>query len=734
MHYRLTILQTMVLVITLLFAKFTWGEDEYLRVEQAFTYKVSADANDLTVLWNIAPGYYLYKSRMAYSSRTSGITLGEPVMEPGEMKEDDYFGLQEVFRQQLKVVIPYSGSRESALLTLLIKSQGCADKGLCYPPQRWETDVTLPVSVGAKADGGLLNTLVRRNEFGTMADEFLPVNEAFRFSAIMFDDYTLMVRWDIADGYYLYRDKLSITGYSDLVQFADINWPAGVAKTDEHFGAVKVFYYTAEAQVPVSRASKEGGELLIEAGFQGCAEDAICYPPGVQSFKVTIPPATTTASTAQMTSGGSGSNALQVSEQDKLAGLISTGALPAVLATFFGLGLLLAFTPCVLPMVPILSGIIGGQKEPLTTRRSFILSLVYVLAMALTYTIIGVIVGLLGGNIQAMFQNPVVLISFSLVFVALALAMFDVWQFQVPVAVQNKISHVGTGGGYMGVAVMGVLSALIVGPCVAAPLVGALIFIGQSGDAVRGGLALFALSIGMGTPLLVYGATAGQLMLRAGAWMETIKRLFGIMLLGVAIWLLARILPVDIVMLLWAALAVATAWVLGLFRKTEHLAMRSLAGALLLYGAVLAASGLTGGYDPASPLRGTPWGPQEQHLEFQRIKSVEDLQAAVAAASSRGQNTMLDFYADWCVECIKMEKDAFSAAEVQGVLENVVLLQADVTENDAIDKALMKHLGIIGPPTIAFYDRQGNERRNYRVVGFMAADEFARHSTAAVAE
>ncbi|MEO1576599.1 MAG: protein-disulfide reductase DsbD [Pseudomonadota bacterium] len=364
-----------------------------------------------------------------------------------------------------------------------------------------------------------------------------------------------------------------------------------------------------------------------------------------------------------------------MSEQDGLAQLIATGSLPIVLLTFFALGVGLAFTPCVLPMVPILSSMIMGQGENVTARKGFIMSLAYVLPMALTYTVAGVAVAMAGKNIQAIFQNPYILVTFSIVFVALALAMFDVYQFQMPTGLQNRLNRISSqqsGGNLVGVGVMGILSALIVGPCVAAPLVGVLIFIGQSGDAVRGGLTLFALSLGMGAPLLLFGASAGKLAVKAGAWMNTVKSIFGILLLGVAVWLLARVLPPRVTMLLWAALAVLTGVVLGVFKKRDGgmapgPLMRVAGVAATVYGLALGVSAALGGFDPVSPLRGTPFH-AEQHLEFELIKTVDDLDTAVARASAEGRPVMLDFYADWCVSCKEMEKYVFTKPEVHAAL------------------------------------------------------------------
>ncbi len=392
-------------------------------------------------------------------------------------------------------------------------------------------------------------------------------------------------------------------------------------------------------------------------------------------------------------------------------------------------------------MIPILSGIIAGQGKSITTRKAFTLSLVYVLAMALTYTFAGVLAGLFGGNLQAAFQNPWILSAFAGVFVLLALSMFGFYDLQLPSSLQSKLTEISNkqqGGTLVGVAIMGFLSALIVGPCVAPPLAGALIYIGQTGDAMLGGLALFALSMGMGAPLIAIGASAGKLLPHAGSWMDAVKAVFGIALLGVAIIMLERIIPADIAMFLWGVLLIVSAIYLGALRHLEIEAggwqkfWKGLGVVFLIYGSLMLVGAAAGGKDTLQPLRGLAIGGGNTHnaqeLVFQRIKSVDDLEREISAASAAGKTLMLDFYADWCVSCKEMEKYTFTDNKVIIALSNTVLLQADVTANDELDQALLQgHFGLPGPPAIIFYGIDGQERRNYRVVGFKSADEFASH-------
>jgi thiol:disulfide interchange protein DsbD len=428
-----------------------------------------------------------------------------------------------------------------------------------------------------------------------------------------------------------------------------------------------------------------------------------------------------------------------VSEQDRLASLIRDGRLPLVLATFFGLGLLLAFTPCVLPMVPILSGIIAGQGSSVTPKRAFTLSLAYVLGMAVTNTLAGVAAAAAGQQVQALFQKPWIIVLFALFFVVMALSMFGLFTIQVPAALQTRLSDASNrqrAGTLGGVAAMGALSALIVSACVAPPLFAALAVIAQTGDMLRGGSALFAMSLGMGVPLLAVGASAGRLLPKAGAWMDTVKQFFGVLLLAVAVWMLARILPERVTLALWAVPALAGAWLLWRWRPSTGAStgpgtgVGARGGATRIAGLLLGAWGLTmligaalGGRDPLAPI--PQLAREAKGLEFRSIKGTDGLDRELAAAAAAGRPVMLDFYADWCVSCKEMERYTFTDPKVQQALAGAVLLKADVTANDAADQALLQRFGIFGPPTIAFWGPDGRERTQYRVVGFMKAAEFA---------
>jgi thiol:disulfide interchange protein DsbD len=734
------------------------ADEELLRPENAFRYEATAKDGTVVVDWTIAPGYYLYRSRMSYASKTPGVTLGTPEFPEGKVKEDEFFGKQEIYHDQATIRIPYTRiAADASSFRLELKVQGCADIGVCYPPQTWTTDVALaaesaaPVGgIAPERDGGgdadgepemsatpaaagrnLLQELAQDPEFGDSAREFLPPDEAFVFNAEMSDPYTVHAHWDIADGYYLYRSKFAFTSGSEAAQLGAPSLPAGTPKHDESFGDTEVYYGKADVLVPISRAKREAGEMEIEASYQGCAEDGICYPPIKRKTLVLIPAANASEGPSAIAASVDDS-APPTSEQDLLTRVLGSRSLAYALGLFFVLGVGLAFTPCVLPMVPILSGLIVGQGPQIGTRRAFALSFVYVLAMALVYTVAGVVTAMLGKNLQAAFQHPAVIIGFSLLFVVFAAAMLGAFELQMPAGLQARLvamSNRQRGGTFAGVAVMGVLSALIVGPCVAAPLAGALAYIGQSGDPVRGGLALFALSLGMGAPLIAFGTSAGKLLPKAGRWMEVVKKAFGVLLLAVAIWLMARILPPTVSLLAWGAL-VAYAGVLLIGGRRAPGLTGKLAGAVgvgaFVYAAMTVVGAAAGGTDPLRPLAGTPIGGERAaELEFRTIKSVDDLDREIAQAA--GRIVMLDFYADWCVSCKEMEKYTFTDAGVQGALRGAVLLRADVTANDETDQALLARFGIYGPPTIAFFGPTGVEEKAYRVVGFVPAAKFESH-------
>jgi thioredoxin:protein disulfide reductase len=604
------------------------------------------------------------------------------------------------------------------------------------------TQPTFRLLVAALAVVACLSPTARAADTSSIAaitsgndDEFLPPDEAFRVNAIATAPDRIEVVFQVTPGYYLYRSKMKFaTGEGQSAALGTADLPKGEVKTDEYFGEQEVYHHDVTAKVPVSRASLAPFTLPIKVSYQGCADAGLCYPPITKTFAVELPSATAVSTLA---AGGAISGEPYVSEQDWLANLIRSGNVFAMAGAFFLAGLALAFTPCVLPMVPIVAGIIAGQGTQVTRVRGFSLSLAYVLGMAATYTAAGVAFAAAGQQAQTLFQQPWIIILFAALFVAMAFSMFGFFTVQMPAFIQTRIAQMSNqqrSGSYAGVAVMGALSALIVTTCVGPALVAALSVIGQSGQMARGGFALFSMAIGMGVPLLVVGASAGQLLPRAGAWMDTVKQVFGALMLAVAVWMLSRILPARTTFLLWILPFAATAFILlraalrpG-FGRIFARAVGVVAAACVL---VLGVGAIRGATDPLSPLT-----PTTAHVEmpFKAIKSVADLQREVALASSAGRSVMLDFYADWCVSCKEMEKYTFADAAVVAALRRTVLLRADVTANDDVDQEMLKHFGIFGPPTIAFYGSDGIERKNYRVVGFMKAEEFGPLASRATGE
>lgn len=594
--------------------------------------------------------------------------------------------------------------------------------------------------------------------------EFLPVDEAFRLSAVLRPDGVVLAQWRMADGYYLYQHQFGakLNAPDSGMQLGELRIPEGITKVDEFFGEVEVYYGAVGVEIPLTGSLPDGTSLTIE--FQGCADAGLCYPPERKLFQVSgqsLLPVGAAGRSRQSQVSQTGTSQLEssanvavitsnvgavsgMSEDRAMAELLEASHFAVALALFFVAGVGLAFTPCVFPMVPILSSIIVGEGQSLTKGRAFTLSLAYVLGMAMTYAVVGLLVGLFGAelNLQATLQSPVVLATFSVVFVLLAGAMFGFYELAMPEGVTqwiNQRSANQNGGKHPSVFVMGSLSSLVVSPCISAPLAGALIYLSNTGDAVLGGSALFALGLGMGVPLMIVGGSGGHWLPRAGAWMDTVKGIFGFGLLGVAVWLLERLLPGSLALALWAVLLLAAAVYLGALEfvpKAAGARFAQVVGLVLgLWGSACLFGASAGAVDPFQPLAGVTGGggasaSGHKELRWQPVKTIRDVESLMAASAGP---VILDLYADWCISCKVMERSVFPVPRVAEKMDQFTLLRADVTLNDDQDQALLKRFGLFGPPSLVFFADDGSEMADFRIQGEVDADILSRHLSAVLA-
>jgi thiol:disulfide interchange protein DsbD len=543
-------------------------------------------------------------------------------------------------------------------------------------------------------------------------EEFLDPGVAFKFSAEMQDPSTIAVTYQVADGYYMYREPFKFTAAGATLGVPVI--PKGKIKFDETFQKdVETYRGSLRITIPVQAT----GPFTLQVTSQGCSDKGLCYSPQETSQRLVGGPGGSYGADL-----GSPGSEVELSAMGKIDAALQGGKLLIIVPLFMLLGLGLAFTPCVLPMVPILSFIIVGEGTKVSRSRAFTLSVTYALGMALVYTALGVAAGLIGEGLAATLQNPWMLGFFALMLGALALSMFGVYELQVPASLQlrlTKASNSRSSGKLAGVFAMGAISALIVGPCVAAPLAGALLYISQTRDVVLGASALFSMAVGMSVPLLLVGLSAGTLLPRAGKWMDTVKRFFGVLLLAMAWWMVAPVLPGPIPMLGWTALGIG--YGMYLLSGSGHWSAKSFGLVFAILGALQLVGAATGGRDALSPLAHLGSN-QVAHLPFTRVKTVAQLQAALA--NTGGKTVVLDFYADWCVSCIEMEKFTFIDSQVRAKMMNSVLLQVDVTANDIDDKEMLKYFTLFGPPAIIMFNGQGQEIADARVIGFQNASKF----------
>jgi thiol:disulfide interchange protein DsbD len=547
--------------------------------------------------------------------------------------------------------------------------------------------------------------------------DFLPVREAFRLNLIDASPELVKLRFVAAEGYYLYRHQFKFRTDTPGVVIAEANLPPGEQKTDDYFGEVEVYYGVLDVDLPIRNPQNQ--PFTLQVTYQGCADKGLCYPPETESLAIggapTGPPKASTPN----------------SPTDASAGLSWRSV-----ALFFLAGLGLTFTPCVLPMLPILSGVV--LRGQIGGMRSFGLSLAYVLPMAAGFAVLGALMGMFGAelNLQARLQSPWILVPFALFFVAFALAMFGLFELRVPQAMGYRLERIAgnaKGGSFVGAALLGTVSSLLVSPCVSAPLAGALLYISASGDALGGGLKLFALGLGMGTPLILFAIGGGALLPKSGPWMVTVRNVFGVLLLAVAVWMLERVLPGPLALALWGLLAAGTALFLGTLEfglKTPKQKLAQLLGlVLLVYALATWVGALQGGSDPLRPLPRSTSAvgnslPSEAEA-WRTITTPAELDAQLKAAQAAGQPLMLDWYADWCISCKVIEREVFAAPQIAPRLEDYRLVRFDITDSNPEQRALLDRYNLFGPPAVLFFDRAGNELTDVRVVGEIDASQFA---------
>jgi len=561
------------------------------------------------------------------------------------------------------------------------------------------------------------------------------VDEVFTLSSEILPNNQLLLRWDILDAYYLYDNKMKFTiADKDVVE---VSRSKSKLKEDPLFGKVNVYYHSSEIVLNIEQY-KQQGFIDLRVQYQGCWDGGVCYPPVSKMLNIALPAQSEVADNTVDPVVGATENSAVLSEQDYFSVLLSEGSLAWIMGVFFVAGLALSLTPCVLPMIPIISSIIVGQGKQVTRGKAFSLTLVYVLSVAITYTVAGVLAGMFGENLQALLQATWIIVVFSIVFVLLSLSMFGFYELQLPAVLQSKLTSMSNNqrtGNYIGVAIMGVLSALIVGPCMAAPLAGALIYIAQSADPVLGGLALFSLSIGMGVPLLLVGVSAGHFLPKVGAWMTRIKAAFGVVLIFMAIYMLDRVVSIEITQLLSAITIIISAIFIGAFaplkEKDNALAklFKGIGLVFLVYGLSLLIGVFVGNARFVQPLQGLSITNNVQHgsnNSFTKVTALAQITPILAQAKAENVPVMLDFYADWCISCVELEL-MFEEEAVAKKLSKMRLIKVDLTDFNDDARALLKKYQVLGPPALVFYDAKGELMSHMQTVGLLSADKFLKH-------
>lgn len=783
-----------ILLFTL--SSFSYGEQgKFLNPQEAFSLEVfPLEPDRIEVTWDVAKGYYLYRDKIRITSGNNDIAIKNIDFPSTETKDDPTFGKVEIMQGMTyaNVLLDRSKSLDATELSLKIRYQGCKDKGICYTPitvtkkveleafdpslstnntpeaaqpEKLPTITPLPSTPQASAPFGNLISTAEKTEPNAIqplsnnvlqAPKTLSVDQAFQFVTNGIDKKTIQAAWQVTPNHHLYKDKISFRLIdSEGVTLGTPKFPKGKVVKDEFFGQMEVYGKDLSINIPLSYIGNVD-QVTLETKYQGCSVlTGVCYQPQTQQsvikladLKEHVPPP---ISETVEEEAESNNETVSIFNMDgDIQNMLENTNFFGVLAAFFVGGLFLAFTPCIFPMIPILSGVIAGYDN-LSSRKAFLLSLAYVTASAVAYSVIGIVFGSFGSNLQATLQNPIAIGVMVALFVLLSLSMFGFYELQMPTGIQsrlNEISNRQRSGSFIGAAVMGFLSTLIVGPCTGPVIAGALTYIAHTNDALLGGSALFAMGLAMGLPLLIVGTSAGHLLPRAGAWMDTTKAIFGIMMLGMAIWMLDRIVEPEVTMSLTSILLIVSGIYMGGLDRLQEEAggwrrfWKSIGLIMLIYGVLMLLGvasgsknllqpmkGLVGGYSISVPNQLTTSQPNQlpdnPKLEFTLVRNVTELDAKLLQARENQQLSMLKFSADWCSECKRMDKNTFGNDKVKNSLSNVQLLVADVTDNDDPNtQALLKAFGIVGPPTTALFGLDGRENSKYRMVGYVGPEDF----------
>ncbi|MDH3687878.1 MAG: protein-disulfide reductase DsbD [Gammaproteobacteria bacterium] len=714
--------------------------DNLMDAADAFAFSATmVSADQIQARWEIAQGYYMYRDRYQFEIAGQGLSIGEVTWPAAEVKHDEFFGETATYEGTLSVILPVVGAAtEQTDFVVHASGQGCNEPvGVCYPPITHTVALSMqglqPVASQLSADVQRFDSLASLQELlgGSTNQDFLDVDEAFKVTVGIDGTNTLLARITVADGYYLYRDKTKFESNTPGVTVLDFTLPDGVEKHDDYFGTSQVYIEDTSVTLPLASSESAGGRLSVSATYQGCAEQGICYPPVNKVIDVILPIAQA-AGSANSDSGGDST---------------TQSFWPYVLAAF-GIGLALTFTPCVLPMIPILSSIIAGRGETLSKRRGGLLASAYVLGTAVTYSAVGAVAGATGDQLQAYFQNPWAIGTASAMLALMALSMFGLYDIQVPSFIQSRLAQktqrIG-GGALAGTFVIGMMAALIVGACVSPLLISALGVAIAKADPYLGAMIMFSMALGMGVILIAVGIGAGFLLPKAGPWLTYVKQAFGVLLLAVSIYILGA-LPNVPVLLLWAGLLIISAVYLGATQAVPKGASnwrylwKGVGTVMLIWGIFALIGGIAGSRDILRPLplnftNGglllTDEGPSAnvsaaRSQLFQRVVSLAELDRQLALAQSTGRPVILDYYADWCFECVRMERNTFSDPAVhREMTSRFILLQVDVTDpTNPTTRDTKDRFGVYGPPAMLFFDADGRERQSLRLYGYRNAEEF----------